>query len=87
MSNRGIMVPGPFLSASVNVEKFSAGMYQTYLLSQSLEACLEFDRKIQEAIDNNSNIDYIETLMKESDYYDSILGLALASTDYDENLQ
>ena len=48
---------------------------------------MEFDRKIQEAIDNESNIDYIETLMKESDYYDSILGIALASTDYDENLQ
>tara|TARA_R110001592_G_scaffold252944_1_gene515762 strand:+ start:1081 stop:1344 length:264 start_codon:yes stop_codon:yes gene_type:complete len=87
MSSSGVTVPGPFLSASVNIDKFAVGMYQTYLLSQSLEACMEFDRKIQEAIDNESNIDYIETLMKESDYYDSILGIALASTDYDENLQ
>ncbi len=87
MSSSLIRIPGPFLSASVNVEKFVTGIYQSYLLSESLNTCLEFDRKIQEAIDNESNIDYIETLMKESDYYDSILSIALASTDFDESLQ
>ena len=87
MNSHVLMIPGPFLSASVNIDKFVTGIYQTYLLSQSIEACLEFDRKIQEAIDNKSNMDYIENLMKESDYYDSILSIALASTDYDENLQ
>ena len=87
MNDHLVKVPGPFLSASVSIDRFVTGVYQSYLLSQSLEACLEFDRKIQEAIDNKSNMDYIENLMKESDYYDSILSIALASTDYDENLQ
>jgi len=85
--NKSLKVSGPFLSASVSAERFVTGIYQSYLLSQSLNMCFEFDRKIQEAIDNQSNIDYIENLMKESDYYDSILSIALASTDYDETLQ
>jgi hypothetical protein len=87
MISRDLMIPGPFLSASVNIDKFVIGVYQTYLLSQSIETCREFDRKIQDAIDNQSDMDYIESLMKESDYYDSILSIALASSDYDENLQ
>jgi len=82
-----VRIPGPFLSASISTERFVTGIYQSYLLSQSLEACLEFDRKIQEAIDNESDAEYIEDLMKESDYYNSILSIALASAGHDESLQ
>lgn len=84
MNTNGVNSCGIFLSSSVNRQVFAMNFYQSYLLGESLVTCEEYKNKIQEAIDNEKNIDYIETLMKESDYYDSLLNFAIIATGYDE---
>jgi len=87
MINNNVDSCGLFLSASISRQQFMMNMYQAHLLNESLSACNEYKLKIQEAIDEDRNIDYIETLIKESDYYDSLLNLAIASTNYDDQPQ
>tara|TARA_R110001583_G_scaffold84405_1_gene222021 strand:+ start:328 stop:579 length:252 start_codon:yes stop_codon:yes gene_type:complete len=76
---------GPFLSASLFTHTFSYGLYHDYLLSQAIDVSLEHEKKIQEAIDGNEDINYIEELRKESEFYESIFNISLAaSAPYDE---
>ena len=76
---------GPFLSASLFTYTFSYGLYHDYLLSQAIDVSLEHEKKIQEAIDRDEDLNYIEELRKESEFYESIFNLSLAvSAPYDE---
>ncbi len=76
---------GPFLSASLFTHTFSYGLYHDYLLSQALEASLEHEKMIQQAIDDDEDIDYINALRQQSDFYDNLFNISIAShTLYDE---
>jgi hypothetical protein len=87
MFDNNVNSVGLFLSASINRQIFATSIYQAYLLDESINACNEYQSKIQEAIEANKNVDYIETLIKESDYYDSLLNFALAVTVPDDQPQ
>lgn len=78
---------GLFLSASINRQIFATSIYQIYLLGESINACNEYQLKIQEAIEANKNVAYIETLIKESAYYDSLLNFTIAVTGTDDQPQ
>jgi|TARA_A100001011_G_C14290745_1_gene836087 hypothetical protein len=78
---------GIFLSSSISRHEFAMNFYQSYLLEESMVTCEEYKNKIQEAIDGEEDIDYIETLIKESDYYDSLLNFAIIATGYDDFIQ
>ena len=78
---------GPFLSASINRDVFAANFYSSYLIQESLQTAEQFKEKIQEAIDSEKDLDYIESLIKESDYYDSLLNFAILGTDGNESPQ
>ena len=68
---------GPFLSASVNVDRFSQGIYYTYLLSSLMETYIDIENKLKDAIDNNLDEEYIINLEKETSYFSGLLELAL----------
>ena len=78
---------GLFLSSSIARQIFVTNLYHAYLIGESLNASEEYKSKIQDAIDSEKSLDYIETLIKESDYYDSLLNFALVASDVDEFLQ
>lgn len=76
---------GPFLSASLFVNDFSYGLYHDYLLTQAIDVSLEHEKKIQEAIDSDKDLSYIDSLRKESEFYESIFNISLAASEpYDE---
>ena len=56
---------GPFLSASLNVEKFSQNVYYNYLLASSLETYVEYENKLKIAIEQDMGEEYIASLKKE----------------------
>lgn len=78
---------GVFLSSSVGRQMFALNVYHSFLLKESVDTSEEYKAKIQDAIDSDKSIDYIESLIKESDYYDSLLNFAIAASDRDEFLQ
>ena len=78
---------GIFLSASISRDVFASNFYSAYLIQESLSTAESFKEKIQEAIDNNKDLEYIESLIKESDYYDSLLNFAILGTDGNESPQ
>lgn len=78
---------GLFLSASIRRDVFASNFYSSYLIQESLSTAETFKEKIQEAIDNNKDVDYIESLIKESDYYDSLLNFAILGVDGNESPQ
>ena len=69
---------GPFLSASLNVEKFSQNVYYNYLLASSLETYVEYENKLKIAIEQDMGEEYIDSLKKESSYFSGLLELALS---------
>jgi hypothetical protein len=69
---------GPFLSASLNVEKFSQNVYYNYLLASSLETYVEYENKLKIAIEQDMGEEYIASLKKESSYFSGLLELALS---------
>ena len=73
------------MSASVNVDKFSQGIYYTYLLSSSMETYIDFENKLQEAIDNDLDEEYIVNLKKETSYFSGLLELALTFSPNPDN--
>ena len=87
MPNNSVNSVGVFLSASINRQIFTTSIYQAYLLGESINACNEYQLKIQEAIESDKNLEYIEALIKESDYYDSLLNFAIAATGTDDQPQ
>ena len=78
---------GIFLSSSINRDMFSYNLYHSYLLRESVATSEMYKDKIQDAIDNDKDLDVIEGLIKESDYYDSLINFALTATGYDEYQQ
>ena len=78
---------GPFHSASLRRDKFASSIYHAYLIQESLSTAAEFKQKIQEAIDGEKDIDQIEMLIKESDYYESLLNFAILGTDGSDSSQ
>ena len=78
---------GIFLSSSISRDLFSYNLYHCYLLKESVETSEMYKDKIQDAIDNEKDLDVIEGLIKESDYYDSLLKFALTATIHDEYQQ
>ena len=78
---------GVFLSSSVGRQMFALNVYHSFLLKESVDTSEEYKAKIQDAIDNDKDLDVIEGLIKESDYYDSLLKFALTATNHDEYQQ
>ncbi len=78
---------GIFLSSSISRDLFSYNLYHCYLLKESVATSEEYKNKIQDAIDSEKDLDVIESLIKESDYYDSLLKFALTATSHDEYQQ
>ena len=68
---------GPFLSASINIDKFSKSVYYNYLLSESLETYVQYEKKLESAIKQEMSEEYIDSLKKESQYFAGLLDLAL----------
>lgn len=71
---------GPFLSASNALHSLSENLYQHRLLSEAIDLYSEHEKKMQEAIQNEEDVDYIMSLQKESDYYDQIFQISIAGT-------
>lgn len=69
---------GPFMSASVNIDLFSSSMYFSYLLSNSLETYMEYENKLQTAIETDMDEEYIANLQRESTYFSGLLDIALS---------
>ena len=69
---------GPFLSASLNVERFSQNIYYSYLLASSLETYVEYENKLKIAIEQEMDEEYIANLKKESSYFSGLLEFALS---------
>ena len=78
MINGNIFTCGPFLSSSLNIEKFSQNVYYNYLLASSLETYVEYENKLQSAIEQEMSEEYIANLQKESQYFSGLLDLALS---------
>ncbi len=70
---------GPFMSASVNVDKFTYDLYYSYLLSTTLVDLLECEKKLEEAIASGADQDYIEALEVESRQNDGLIELTLSA--------
>mgnify|MGYP003121252544 CR=1 FL=1 len=68
---------GPFLSASLNIDRFSKNVYFNYLLSESLETYVAYEKKLESAIEQKMSEEYIDSLKKESQYFAGLLDLAL----------
>ena len=69
---------GPFLSASYAVTQFGENMYQMNLLNEAIDIYRDYQIKINEAINNSDDEEYIVSLQKESDYYDQIFQISIA---------
>lgn len=74
----GTPMCGPFLSASNALYSLSENLYQNRLLSEAIDLYSEHEKKMQDAIKNEEDIDYITSLQKESDYYDQIFQISIA---------
>lgn len=69
---------GPFLSSSIAIMKFGQNIYQATMLDEAIDMYAEYETKLQEALDNNDDEDYISSLKAESEYYDQIFKISLA---------
>ena len=70
---------GPFMSASNALYGLSENLYQQRLLSEAIDVYCEYEKKIEEAIKNNYDEERIESLKKESEYYEQIFEFSIAS--------
>ncbi len=75
----GLHLCGPFLSASNAIQDFGQNVYQASLLGEAIDMYTEYEKKIQRALENDNDEDYIISLQKESDYYEQIFRFSLAS--------
>ena len=69
---------GPFLSASVAVDKFGQNLYQASLLGEAVDIYTEYLNKIEIAIQDEADEVYITSLKAESDYYEQLFKISLA---------
>ncbi len=77
MSN-GQITCGPFLSSSIALTALSENLYQHRLLTEAIDIYNEYEKQIQDAIDDEDE-EYANTLKKQSDYYDQIFQISLHS--------
>jgi hypothetical protein len=75
----GVHSCGPFLSASVALYGLSENLYQHRLLSEAIDMYNEYESKMKDAIKNSEDSEYIESLQKESEYYDQLFEISLAN--------
>jgi|OM-RGC.v1.032807753 hypothetical protein len=78
---------GPFLSSSMNILGFAANIQHLALLKEALDISLDHDQKIQNAIDNDEDPEYIDILKKQNDYYDEIFQFSISSAFSSEDYQ
>jgi len=69
---------GPFLSASVAIDKFGQNIYQANLLSEAVDMYAEYENKLKTALEDEMDETYINSLKAESDYYEQIFRISLA---------
>ena len=77
--NSTLPMVGPFLSASVALRTLSENLYQQRLLSEAIDMYNQYELKIKNAMDNSEDLEYIESLKKESEYYDQIFELSIVN--------
>ena len=70
---------GPFLSASNALYSLSENLHQQRLISEAIDMYNEYEMKIQRAIENCDDADYIDALKKESEYYDQIFEISIVN--------
>lgn len=70
---------GPFLSASIAIDKFGQNIQQANLLSEAVDMYAEYENKLKAAVEDNMDEVYIDSLKAESDYYEQIFRISLAS--------
>ena len=70
---------GPFLSASNALHSLSENLYQQRLLREAVDMYKEYEKKIQKAIEDSEDLDYIASLKKESEYYTQIFENSIAN--------
>lgn len=59
----------------------------TALLKEALEISLNHDKKIQKAIDDNDDPEYIEILKQQNEYYDEIFQFSITTALKSEEYQ
>ena len=74
----GLHLCGPFLSASVAIDKFGQNIYQANLLSEAVDMYAEYENKLKTALEDEMDETYIKSLKAESDYYEQIFRISLA---------
>ena len=74
----GLPLCGPFLSASVAIDKFGQNIYQANLLSEAIDMYAEYESKMKAALEDEMDETYIKSLKAESDYYEQIFRISLA---------
>lgn len=70
---------GPFMSASVNIDQFTYDLYYSYLLSTTLTDLLEVEKKLEQAIKEGADEEYIASLQNESKQNDGLIELTLTA--------
>jgi len=75
----GMPTCGPFLSASNALHSLSENLYQQRLLHEAVGMYKEYEKKIQKAIEDSEDLDYIASLKKESEYYTQIFEISIAN--------
>ena len=74
----GLHFCGPFLSASVAIDRFGQNIYQANLLNEAIDMYAEYENKLKAAEEDNMDEMYIKSLQAESDYYEQIFRISLA---------
>lgn len=74
----GLHLCGPFLSASVAIDRFGQNIYQANLLNEAIDMYAEYENKLKAAEEDNMDEMYIKSLQAESDYYEQIFRISLA---------
>tara|TARA_R100000657_G_C4672868_1_gene117802 strand:+ start:1286 stop:1534 length:249 start_codon:yes stop_codon:yes gene_type:complete len=82
-----VFTVGPFMSSSCNVREFAMNIQHTALLKEALEISLNHDKKIQKAIDDNDDPEYIEILKQQNEYYDEIFQFSITTALNSEEYQ
>ena len=78
---------GPFMSSSYSVKEFAMNIQHVALLKEAIEISLDHDKKIQKAIDDDDDPEYIEILKRQNEYYDEIFQFSISTAFDNEDYQ
>tara|TARA_B100000886_G_scaffold262084_1_gene186812 strand:- start:3194 stop:3442 length:249 start_codon:yes stop_codon:yes gene_type:complete len=78
---------GPFMSSSYNIAEFARNIQHIALLKEAIEISLDHDEKVQKAIDENNDPEYIEILKRQNEYYDEIFEFSISGAFDSEEYQ